>query len=102
MKVGKSMDSHREIEDQAAALLARRDSGDWIDEDQAHLEEWMAGSTGRRIAVLRLEAAWENARRLRALGAGLPRGTVPPASELQSSLFFSGSLSTSVEINEIH
>jgi transmembrane sensor len=94
------MDSHREIEDHAAALLARRDSADWTDADQAHLEEWMAVSTARRIAVLRLEAAWENARRLRALGAGLPRGTVPPASELQSSLFFTGSLSTNVEINE--
>jgi transmembrane sensor len=100
MKGGKSMDSHREIEDHAAALLARRDSGDWTDADQAHLEEWMAGSTARRVAVLRLEAVWENARRLRALGAGLPRGTVPPAGELQSSLFFSGSLSTSVEIDE--
>jgi transmembrane sensor len=100
MKVGKSMDSHREIEDHAAALLARRDSGDWTDADQAHLEEWMAVSTARRVAVLRLEAAWENARRLRALGAGLPRGTVPPADELQSSLFFTGSLSTGVEINE--
>jgi transmembrane sensor len=88
MKGGKSMDSHREIEDHAAALLARRDSGDWTDADQAHLEEWMAGSTARRVAVLRLEAVWENARRLRALGAGLPRGTVPPAGELQSSLFF--------------
>ncbi len=88
MKVGKSMDSHREIEDHAAALLARRDSGDWTDADQAHLEEWMAVSTARRIAVLRLEAVWENARRLRTLGAGLPRGTVPPAGELQSSLFF--------------
>jgi transmembrane sensor len=94
------MDSHREIEDHAAALLARRDSGDWTDADQAHLEEWMAGSTARRVAVLRLEAGWENARRLRALGAGLPRGTLPLAGELQSSLFFSGSLSTSVEINE--
>jgi transmembrane sensor len=88
MKVGKSMDSHREIEDHAAALLARRDSGDWTDADQSYLEEWMAVSTARRIAVLRLEAVWENARRLRTLGAGLPRGTLPPAGELQSSLFF--------------
>jgi transmembrane sensor len=100
MKGGKSMDSHREIEDHAAALLARRDSGDWTDADQAQLEEWMTVSTARRVAVLRLEAVWENARRLKALGAGLPQGTVPPASELQSSLFFTGSLSTSVEINE--
>jgi transmembrane sensor len=94
------MDSHREIEDHAAALLARRDSGDWTDADQTHLEEWMAVSTAHRVAVLRLEAVWENARRLRALGAGLPPGTVPPADELQSSLFFTGSLSTGVVINE--
>jgi transmembrane sensor len=92
------MDSHREIEDHAAALLARRDSGDWTDADQAQLEEWMAVSTARRVAVLRLEAVWENARRLRALGAGLPRGTVPPAGELQSSLFFTGPLANGVEI----
>jgi len=92
------MDSHREIEDHAAALLARRDSGDWTDADQVHLEQWMAVSTAHRVAALRLEAAWENARRLRALGAGLPRGTLPPAGELQSSRFFSGPPSTGVEI----
>ena len=86
MKGGKSMDSHREIEDHAAALLARRDSGDWTDADQAHLEEWMAGSTARRVAVLRLEAGWENARRLRALGAGLPLAAVVTSAASTASL----------------
>jgi transmembrane sensor len=85
------MESHRQIEDQAAAFLARRDSGDWTDTDQAFFDEWLAGSTARRVAVLRLEAVWEEARRLKALSAGLQSDVVPPPGEWQSSPFFSRS-----------
>ena len=82
------MESHREIEDRAAAFLAKRDGGDWSDEDQANLTEWMESSTAHRVALLRLEAVWEEARRLRALSAGLTPGNVPPPGEWQHSPFF--------------
>lgn len=82
------MDRLNNIEDRAATLLAKRDSGDWTDEDQAQLVAWMEEATAHRIAVLRLEAAWESAGRLKALSAGLPPGTVPPARGWKHFPFF--------------
>jgi transmembrane sensor len=74
----RTMESHQEIEDQAAAFLARRDGGSWTQVDQAELEQWLTESTARRVGFLRLEAVWDEARRLRALSAGLSPGAVPP------------------------
>jgi transmembrane sensor len=88
MQMSKSMDSHRQIEDYAARLLAKRDSGVWSAEDQAHLAQWMAESTAHRVAVLRLEMAWDDARRLQALAAGYTQGSVPPPGEWRRSPFF--------------
>lgn len=72
------MESHQEIENQAAAFLARRDSGNWTQVDQAELEHWLSDCTARRVGFLRLEAVWHEARRLRALSAGLPASAGPP------------------------
>jgi len=82
------MESHRQLEDLAAVWLAKRDSGDWTDDDQAELTGWIEASTANRVAFLRLEAVWEEARRLKALGAGLEPGSVPPPGEWQHSPFF--------------
>ncbi|HWM67859.1 MAG TPA: FecR domain-containing protein [Steroidobacteraceae bacterium] len=82
------MESHKQIEDAAAEFLAKRDSGDWGEVDQARLSRWMQGSTARRVAILRLEAIWEEAGRVRALGAGLQPGAVPPPGEWGRSPFF--------------
>jgi transmembrane sensor len=82
------VEAHRQVEDQAAAFLARRDGDDWTERDQAELERWLAGSTARRVAFLRLEAAWDEARRLKALSAGLTPGTVPPPGEWRNTPFF--------------
>jgi len=82
------MESHKQIEDEAAALLAKRDSGHWTALDQARLDEWINASTARRIAVLRLESVWDEARRLRALSAGLRPGNVPPPGAWKRSPFF--------------
>jgi transmembrane sensor len=65
------------IERDAAAWLARRDAGGWTATDQASLDAWLAESTAHRVAWLRLEAAWRESGRLKALGAGLPPGRVP-------------------------
>src|ERR1700693_1720547 len=92
MKLGlrrrRSVESHRQMEDQAAAFLARRDGDDWTDANQAELEQWLIGSTARRVAFLRLEAAWDEARRLKALGAGLPPGSVPAPGERRHTPVF--------------
>jgi transmembrane sensor len=82
------MESHKQIEDQAAEYLAKRDSGEWTDADQAELDQWMTESTAHRVALLRLEGVWEEARRLKALTAGLERGTIPPPGEWRHTPFF--------------
>lgn len=66
-----------EIEAAAAAWFARRESGDWSAADQAQLEAWIDSSTAHRIAFIRIVAAWDRAGRLKALGAGVPPGTIP-------------------------
>lgn len=82
------MESHRQIEEHAARLLAKRDSGAWTQADQAQLESWMGETTAHRVAVLRLEAAWDEARRLKAVAAGLRPGTVPPPGAWRRGPFF--------------
>lgn len=67
------------IEHAAAAWLARRDAGNWAEEDQAELDRWLAARTAHRVAWLRLQAIWRESGRLKALGAGLPAGGVPAA-----------------------
>jgi transmembrane sensor len=71
------MRSSRQIESRAAAWLARRECGDWHAADQAELDAWLAAATAHRVAFLRLESAWVQSGRLKALGAGLPAGSVP-------------------------
>jgi transmembrane sensor len=67
-----------EIEAAAAAWFARREGGAWTPSDQAALEAWLNAATAHRIAYLRLAAGWERSGRLKALGAGIPAGTIPP------------------------
>jgi len=67
----------RQIEHDAAAWLARRDGGDWSAEQTAALKRWLSAATAHRVAFLRLEAAWAESDRLKALGAGLARGELP-------------------------
>ena len=71
------MGNSRQTEDIAAAWLARRDCGDWNDTEQAAFTEWMQASTAHRIAFLRLDAAWQQTDRLKALGASARPGVVP-------------------------
>jgi transmembrane sensor len=82
------MDGHREIENQAAALLAKRDSGDWSERDQAQLIVWLDAATAHRVAFLRLESAWDAARRLKAVSAGVAPVTVPPPGVWRGTPFF--------------
>lgn len=86
------MASSRQIEEIAAAWLARRDAGSWSETDRTELDAWLEESTAHKLAFLRLEAAWRQSDRLKALGAGVPAGVVPargawgmPASEVETS-----------------
>src|SRR5690606_5824072 len=76
-RMEQDMDSSIRIERAAAAWLARRDADGWVARDQDELDDWLAASTAHRVAWLRLQAAWRESGRLKALGAGLPAGQVP-------------------------
>lgn len=67
----------REVEHRAAAWLARRDHGDWSDADADAFEAWLEASPAHRVAVLRLQSAWEECGRLQALAAGRAAGGPP-------------------------
>lgn len=84
----KNMTSHKEIEDHAAAWLAKRDGGNWSSEDQAQLAHWLENSIAHRVAFLRLEDVWDETRRLRALSAGRMPGIVPPPGKWRTPPFF--------------
>ena len=70
--------SSEEIEATAAAWFAKREGGDWSALDQAELDAWLDSATAHRIAFIRIAATWERAGRLKALGAGVTLGTIPP------------------------
>ncbi len=76
------MESNRQIEARAAHWLLQRESDSWGEADQAQLNAWLEASTLNRVAYLRLEAGWEQMNRLRAVGAGFPRGEAPSPAEL--------------------
>ncbi|CAN7259308.1 FecR domain-containing protein [Pseudoxanthomonas sp. LjRoot168] len=72
------MADSRQIEEQAADWLARRDAEGWTAGEQQLLEAWLAASARHKVAYLRLQAAWAETGRLQALAAGLPAGVTPP------------------------
>ncbi len=81
------MASSKEIEHAAAAWLARRDAGGWSERDQRQLDAWLDASMAHRVAFVRLDAAWRQSDRLKALGAGVPAGVVPARGSWASSPF---------------
>lgn len=70
---GASMDSSIQIEQDAAAWLAKRDGGNWTEADQAALDGWLQASTAHRVAFIRLQAVWQQALRLRVLKHAQPQ-----------------------------
>jgi transmembrane sensor len=77
-----------EIDAAASDWLVRRDSGAWSATDEARLEAWLNASTLNRVAFLRLELAWEDAARLKALGAGIVGDRPPPPGRWNLTPFF--------------
>jgi len=78
----------KQIDAAASAWLIRRDSGSWSAADEACLEEWLNASALNRVAFLRLELAWDEAARLKALGAGVPGDRPPPPGHWNLTPFF--------------
>ena len=84
-----SKDRTNDIEEAASEWLIRRDSGQWTQADKARFELWLADSTLNRVTFLRLELAWEESARLKALGAGVAGDLPPPPGRWNlDSLFF--------------
>jgi transmembrane sensor len=84
------MDTERinQIDAAASAWLIRRDSDSWSPADEACCEEWLNASTLHRVAYLRLELAWADAARLKALGAGIAGDKPPPVGTWNLTPFF--------------
>lgn len=81
-------ESTARIEQAAGDWLARRDSGTLSPEEQREFDAWLNRSTLHRVAYLRLESTWEDARRLKALGAGIQSDLPPPPQSWNLSPFF--------------
>jgi len=84
------MKSSAQTEALATAWLARRDSGHFSAAEEAELAEWLQASTANRVAFIRLEAAWQQANRLKVLGSGVSPGHVPPPDAWRHSPYFAG------------
>lgn len=92
-----TMQSSAQIEALAAGWLARRDSGRFSLEDQAELDAWLAASTANRVAFIRLEAAWQQANRLKVLGTPDNSDPMPMPGEWRKSPYFTSGLNGATE-----
>lgn len=81
------MDS-RQIEEQALAWVAKRDSGRWSQADEQEFAEWLRADTAHRVSFLRVEAGWEQTARLKVFGVGGTPGVVPEPGQWRASPFF--------------
>ncbi len=81
------MGSSKQIEEQALAWLAKRDSGRWNQAEQEEFAEWLR-SDAHRVLFLRLEHVWERSARLKAFGVGKRPGVVPAPGQWRSAPFF--------------
>lgn len=79
-----------QIEQEAADWVARRDARALTDVDQAAFDEWLAASPIHRVEFLRMEYAWEESLRLKALGAGVQSTKAPRPGRWVLSALFSG------------
>ena len=91
------MSTSRQIEAQAASWLARRDAPGWLPADEAALNAWLAESTAHKVAFVRLEAAWNASSKLKALGAGFPKGVIPAPGLWRRSQFLRSRGGSAVE-----
>ncbi|MGH8208523.1 MAG: FecR family protein, partial [Steroidobacteraceae bacterium] len=60
----------------------------WNAAEEAEFAQWLNEANGNLIVFLRMQAAWQEADRLRVLGAGFERGVVPNLEDFRASPFF--------------
>ena len=96
-RTGRPLD-HQAIEKCAAAWLARRDGGDWSRGEEERFTDWLQEATAHRVAFLRLESAWEETRRARALGSP-GGGIVPSAGEWRQSPYYLGAAASTAVVS---
>jgi transmembrane sensor len=71
----------QQAEQSAAAWIAQRDVGPWSEVEAAALAAWLAQGAGHRAAYYRLNAAWQEAGRLKALGGPIITASSPALNE---------------------
>src|SRR5688572_1231534 len=82
--------SVEQVEEAAAVWLLKRESAEWSSADEVALASWLQSSPGHRVSFLRLQAAWQNAGRLKVLGDHAPRGVKRTADGRSSRRAFYG------------
>jgi len=75
-------ESRTQVEAEAAAWIVKRGDDGWTPEDGAKLSAWLEASASHCVAFARLDSAWQEAARLKALNAGAPKGAVPTPGHL--------------------
>jgi transmembrane sensor len=81
------MTDSKQIEHAAAAWLAKRSAEPFSPQDQQAFDAWLNASSAHRVAFLRLDSAWQQADRLKALAAGFDAGQVPARGQWLFSAF---------------
>ena len=79
-----------QIEEAAVRWFARQQSGAWTNADQVEFDTWLQASTAHRIQYIRVTSAWEHSARMKALGAGVAPGVIPPRGSWGNGRFFRG------------
>lgn len=64
------METREQAEQAAVRWVARRESGEWGEQEDAEFAAWLEGSTTRRIAYYRFKNTWQEAGRLKVLADG--------------------------------
>ncbi|MBL8266801.1 FecR family protein [Steroidobacter sp.] len=77
----------QQIEEVAAEWLSKRDSGNWSEADEAQLAQWLEHSPANKVEYLRLRRSWNQANKLRALGAGVDANEIPPRGQWRLQTF---------------
>ncbi len=86
----KLVSARERAEEAAADWIARRERGGWTETDDAALQAWIAADFNNRAAWLRLDAAWKQTNRLKALATSAPSGAVPARDETRLPFFAGG------------
>jgi hypothetical protein len=53
------VESVKQVEEEAAAWIVRRDSGTWTIRDEGALHDWLESSTAHVVAFIRLDTLWQ-------------------------------------------